>query len=196
MSANNLPRRNRDSIVLDITKYSMKDNRHWTVCIKAIKIRLWLIHFKVINSCFSLNIRIMKVYRGLLVIDFLLSIRFPPLILFEQDRLRFCNSDPVYKTRNMSNKQFLSIFSTSQCWPASSRHCVNIVLTFGTYPVYVDISTFQCWPTSSWHNILIVCLLSCLDCRHRRQCNIDWHWVTMLMSKKCRQCRQSLLDID
>lgn len=88
---------------------------------------------------------------------------------------------------------FLSIFSTSQCWPASSRHCVNIVLTFGTYPVYVDISTCQCWPRSSWHKILIVCLLSCLDCRHRQQCNIDWHWVTMLMSKKCRR---SLLDID
>lgn len=133
LSANNLPRRNRDSIVLDITKYSMKDNRHWTVCIKAIKIRLWLIHFKVINSCFSLNIRIMKVYRGLLVIDFLLSIRFPPLILFEQDRLRFCNSDSVYKTRNMSNKQFfINIFDITVLGSIeliSCKHLERILFT-------------------------------------------------------------------
>lgn len=123
LSANDLPRRNRDSIVLDITKYSMKDNRHWTVCIKAIKIRLWLIHFKVINSCFSLNIRIMKVYRGLPVIDFLLSIRFPLLILFEQDRFRFCNSAPVYKTICLINNfyQYFRHHSVGQ-------HRVYIVL--------------------------------------------------------------------
>lgn len=99
--------------------------------------------------------RINKVYRILpvLVINFLLSIRFPPLILFEQDRLRFCNSAPVYKTRNMSNKHFfINIFDITVLGSIeliSCKHLERILFTstfqnFNVDQHRVDIISSSC----------------------------------------------------
>lgn len=64
---------------------------------------------------------------------------------------------------------FLSTLSTSQCWPTSSRHCVDIILAFAAYPYVLFTSsilfTSQYWPTSTRHYVYIVRLLSCS--RHR-----------------------------
>lgn len=93
---------------------------------------------------------------------------------------------------------FLSTLSTSQCWPTSSRHCVDIILAFAAYPYVLFTSsilfTSQYWPTSTRHYVYIVRLLV-LDIAiywQWQQCKIDSEsilccYVSILYTWRWRQ---------
>lgn len=76
----------------------------------------------------------------------------------------------------------LLILSTSQCWPTSSRHCVNIAYAFAPYPYILftswTLSTSQCWRTSS-RQCVLHCVPSFLFTSSTSQC-----WPTS--NRHCR----------